>query len=69
MLTKRGWLSKKKIVQEHQEKGLKTTCSATQDTSAEGTLEKKKCHAKFLPEGVVCFSLGVSMHCQSSLPV
>lgn len=55
MLTKRGWLSKKKIVQEHQEKGLKTTCSATQDTSAEGTLEKKNAMLSFSQKELSAF--------------
>lgn len=63
-----GYL-KKIIVQEHQVKKFKIICSAIEEMSAGGTLEKKKSHAKSLPERVVCSSLCVSMHCQSSLPI
>lgn len=57
ILTKRGWLFKKKKVQEHQAKRFKTPCPAIGEMSPGGTLEKKKTlHAKFLPERVVCSS-------------
>lgn len=70
MLTKRGWLSKKKNRSRTPSKEIQDYLfHHSRDVSWEYFGEKKQFQAKFLPERVVCSSLGVSMNCQSSLAI